>query len=295
MTLHLRLYVRSLVVRLLLINQSPGASLPPSGAVLWRTCLREVVFLTEGTETHDHDETEASVVSDADAYALLLEIVCGLRSPVAGETEVQAQFKAFLASLDPRRDAGLLRLGQRVLADAKRIRQRHFQGFGAHSYGPLVARHVPAGRRVVLVGTGALAAEVAASLDDHTIDRWGRRAVDALHVYHLLATAHERPVESADPVTLVIAAPASQTDLLAVAACYSQVREIIDLRASDERSAFADYPHVVTLDDLFADAQSVNVTPTSRLNAARLDISSLGQAYGRREELHPFGWDDLCV
>ena len=111
------------------------------------------------------------MVTDAEAYALLLEIVCGLRSPLVGETEVQAQFKAFLASLDRRRDAPLLRLGQRVLADAKVIRQRHLQGFGAHSYGPLVARHVPEGRRVILVGTGALAAEVAGSLTYWSHDR----------------------------------------------------------------------------------------------------------------------------
>jgi glutamyl-tRNA reductase len=269
----------------------------PSGATLWRTCLREVAFLTEGTDSDERDDAHAPVVTDAEAYTLLLEIVCGLRSPLVGETEVQAQFKAFLASLDPRRDARLLRLGQRVLADAKVIRHRHLQGFGAHSYGPLVARHVPEGRRIILVGTGALAAEVAGSLTrtGHPIDRWGRRAVDNRHVYHLLSAARDRPVESGDPATLVIAAPACQADLLAVAACYSQVREIIDLRASGERSAFADDAHVATLDDLFVDARSVSTAPVSRLNAARRDISSLGQAYGRREELHPFGWDDLCA
>lgn len=251
--------------------------------------------MTEATEGDERHDFNAPVLTDAEAYTLLLEIVCGLRSPLVGETEVQAQFKAFLASLDRWRDAPLLRLGQRVLADAKAIRQRHLQGFGAHSYGPLVARHVPPGRRIVLVGTGALAAEVAGSLTAHTIDRWGRRAVDDHHVYHLLSAARDRPVESADAATLVIAAPASQQDLLAVAACYSQVCEIIDLRASDERSAFADHEHVVTLDDLFVEARSVSTTPVSRLTAARRDISSLGQAYGRREELHPFGWDDLCV
>jgi glutamyl-tRNA reductase len=64
------------------------------------------------------------IVADADAYALLVEIVSGLRSPLLGETEVQAQFKAFLASLDLPGDAAILRLGQRVLADAKRIRPR---------------------------------------------------------------------------------------------------------------------------------------------------------------------------
>jgi len=283
-----------------LIHQSASAAPVPSGAILWRTCLREVAFLTEGTDSpdsEDRDDANAPVLTDAEAYTLLLEIVCGLRSPLVGETEVQAQFKAFLASLDRWRDAPLLRLGQRVLADAKVIRERHLQGFGAHSYGSLVARHVPEGRRIILVGTGALAAEVAGSLAStrHTIDRWGRRPVDDRHVYHLLSTARDRPVESVDPATLVIAAPASQSDLLAVAACYSQLREIIDLRASDERSAFADDAHVATLDDLFVEARSVSTAPVSRLSAARRDISSLGQAYGRREELHPFGWDDLCA
>lgn len=280
-------------VRLHLIHQSPGAAPVPSGAITWRTCLREVAFLGDSS---DADETDVPVLTDADAYTLLLEIVCGLRSPLVGETEVQAQFKAFLASLDRRRDGSLLRLGQRVLADAKVIRQRHLQGFGAHSYGPLVARHVPDGRRIVLIGTGALAAEVASSVAaDTTIDRWGRRPVDDGNVYHLLSTAADRPVESADPVTLVIAAPASQSDIAAVAACYAQVREIIDLRASDERSPFAVDAHVITLDDLFIEARAVNSADVSRLSAARHDISSLGQAYGRREELHPFGWDDLCV
>ena len=127
------------------------------------------------------------------------------------------------------------------------------------------------------------------------IDRWGRRAADDRHVYHLLSAARDRPVESADPATLVIAAPASQPDLLAVAACYSQMREIIDLRASNERSAFAGDAHVATLDDLFVEARGVSAVLESRLCAARRDISSLGQAYGRREELHPFGWDDLCA
>jgi glutamyl-tRNA reductase len=269
----------------------------PAGAILWHTCLREVAFLTAGADRDEPDAANATVVTEGEAYALLLEIVCGLRSPVVGETEVQAQFKAFLASLDRHRDAPLLRLGQRVLADAKVIRQRHLQGFGAHSYGPLVARHVPEGRRIILVGTGALAAEVARSITGrgHTIDRWGRRAVDDRHVYHLLSEARDRPVESGDPAALIIAAPASQSDLLAVAACYSHLREIIDLRASHERSAFGHDARVTTLDDLFVEARSVSTAPVSRLSAARRDISSLGQAYGRREELHPFGWDDLCL
>jgi hypothetical protein len=29
--------------------------------------------------------------------------------------------------------------------------------------------------------------------------------------------------------------------------------------------------------------------------AARTDIAALGRAYADRDELRPFGWDDLCA
>ena len=116
---------------------------------------------------HERD----AVVADEDAYALLLEIVCGLRSPLLGETEVQAQFKQFLSSLDPADDAWLRRLGQRVLTDAKQIRSHHLQGFGAHSYGQLALRHTARAERLVVVGAGALARDVLAhARDAKTID-----------------------------------------------------------------------------------------------------------------------------
>jgi hypothetical protein len=51
----------------------------------------------------------------------------------------------------------------------------------------------------------------------------------------------------------------------------------------------------VTLDDLFVEARDASTVSMSRLSAARRDVSDLGQTYARREELHPFGWDDLCA
>ena len=69
-----------------------------------------------------------------EAYRLLLEILCGLRSPMVGETQVMGQFKAFLASLD-REHAWVNRVGQRLLTDARDVRTRHLQGLGSRSYG----------------------------------------------------------------------------------------------------------------------------------------------------------------
>jgi hypothetical protein len=77
-------------VELRLIHQSPQSGPLPAGAILWRTCLREVAFVGS-----THAPSSPAVLKDVDAYTLLLEIVAGLRSPLIGETEVQAQFKAF--------------------------------------------------------------------------------------------------------------------------------------------------------------------------------------------------------
>ncbi|MCC7008193.1 MAG: hypothetical protein IT184_05205 [Acidobacteria bacterium] len=274
------------------LHQPPGRATLPVDAPVWRTCLREVAFVDDWHRAAPGQQ----LVGHAEAYALLLEIVTGLRSPLVGETEVQAQFKAFLASLDPAAHLDLHRLGQRVLADAKYIRQHHLQGFGAHSYGVLAARRVPSGRRVALVGAGALAGQVTAALAGrHTIDQWARRAVEGRPALLLIATADARGVVSSAPTTLVLASPVASAVAATVARCYADVREVIDLRSADQRSPIADDLPVVTLDTLFADARGSACMPAERIEAARSDITRLARAFERREQVRPLGWDDLCA
>jgi glutamyl-tRNA reductase len=276
-------------VRLALIHQAPGDGPRPRGAAVWQTCLRDVLFVRD----LPHDEPDDRVVTDADAYALLLEVVCGLRSPLAGETEVQSQFKAFLSTLDASADRDLLRIGQRVLADAKSIRQRHLQGVGVVAYGALAARFVPAGRRVVLVGTGALASDLATTLSDrHHVDQWSRR-LDADARYRVLATATDGQVRSTDSATMIVAAPVPQDDVDALAACYPGLLEIIDLRGRSERP-FRAACRLITLDDLFREATQLG-PGADRVAAARREIRDRGRAFTELDELRPFGWDDLCA
>jgi glutamyl-tRNA reductase len=236
------------------------------------------------------------VVTDADAYALLLEVVCGLRSPLAGETEVQSQFKVFLSSLDPIGDRDLLQLGQRVLADAKAIRSRHLQGVGVQAYGPLAAEFVPGGRHVVLLGTGALASELLETLSRrrHTIDQWGRRPQAGCSGYMEFANARSAGIRSTERVTLIVAAPVAATEVEGVAACYPGLEEIIDLRGTIDRDSIGVGCRRTTLDDLFRAARPSG--PSSDwIAAAREEIRLLSQAFDRRDAMRPFGWDDLCA
>ena len=278
-------------MRLALIHRAPSAAPCPAGAALWQTCLRDVLFVRDLSAAAFGD----CLVTGSDAYALLLEVVCGLRSPLAGETEVQAQFKAFLTSLDATADRDLLRVGQRVLADAKSIRRRHLQGVGVVAYGPLAVRFVPAGRRVVLVGTGALAADLSAALAGrHDIHHWGRKPGDGRAPYSMLSTAALGTIRSTEAVTLIVAAPVPQADIDALARCYPRILEVIDLRGRHEHQTPVGVCRLITLDDLFREATHLG-PGAGRIAAAQRDIRELSLAFANHDELRPFGWDDLCA
>src|SRR5438128_12182020 len=119
----------------------------------WQTCLRRILFLN----SHDNRELiqtlEAGnvippiveIFRGQDAYRFLLEVICGLNSPIVGETAVMGQFKEFLLSAKfPKNHWGsfLRQLTTNLMIDAKRIRYNHLQGIGSRSYGSLVRQQV---------------------------------------------------------------------------------------------------------------------------------------------------------
>ena len=59
------------------------------------TCVREIAFVDSRAAV----PSGATILHDEDAYAHLLEVICGLDSPMVGETEVLHQFKVFAANI----------------------------------------------------------------------------------------------------------------------------------------------------------------------------------------------------
>jgi hypothetical protein len=113
--------------------------------------------------------------------------------------------------------------------------------------------------------------------------------------FRVFSAAAPGLVHATDPVILIVAAPARSADLDRIAAGYPGLVRVIDLRAADERTPLAVKAPALTLDDLFADA-SIDARVASRpVAAARAEIAALGRAYANRDELRPFGWDDLCA
>lgn len=257
----------------------------PATAVfaIFRTCVRDVIFLDESAESRH------PVLEDGAAYTRVVEIVCGLHSPMAGETQVQGQFKTFIDALDHRSHQWLRRLGQQVLADARRIRETHLQGLGSRTYGSAVRRHTQSCSRVAIIGAGALAREIHEYVAQaHEVDVWTRARLQQLQFAPASAPA---AVES---TTLVVAAPVDADTITRVAGVYLSLVQVIDLRAADEVTTLPLGVPSHDLVDIFADAQASH-TSGARIAEARVDATRCGHHFDSREELHPFGWEDLCA
>jgi glutamyl-tRNA reductase len=269
----------------------------PETAPIWRTCLREVAFADEAT---DALVRTGQRFIEGDAYRHLLEILCGLRSPMVGETQVMGQFKSFLASLD-RRHAWINKVGQRLLTDARDIRTKHLQGLGSRSYGSAIRRHLTGCQQAVLVGTGKLAQEVLPFLAGATahVDQWGRSnevpATGFESVQYRILDQLDSVPASAQPTVLVIAAPVPTQMVARIAAHYPGLRRIIDLRADLGDGPIDVAAPVVSLQTLFAEMEASQNSAAPQLEAARTEIAWRSRQYELRDETRPFGWEDLCA
>jgi glutamyl-tRNA reductase len=278
-----------------IINRPAGDSPIPAGAPIWRTCLREVQFADEVDERPASD-SGAPPTLEGDAYRLMLEILCGLQSPMLGETQVMGQFKSFLSSLG-QEQGWLTRLGQRLLADAGEVRTQHLQGLGSRSYGSAVRRHLSDVSHAAVIGTGKLAREILPFLADEgrSVDQWGRTAADLPSVTFLRLEDPDEGTLSALPTAVLVAAPVCSDVVARVAVRYGALRCVVDLRGELGHAPLQVPAPVITLQDLFAQMTAASGAASHRIQAARADIASRSRRYELRDELRPFGWDDLCA
>jgi glutamyl-tRNA reductase len=291
-------------VSLAILHREPGVEPIAQGEPVWRTCLREVEFVDTMSLNRARERSLAGQrLEEGAAYHLLLEILCGLQSPMVGETQVLGQFKAFLSGVDPGH-AWLGRVGQRLLTDARDVRTRHLQGLGSRSYGSAVRRDLADVSHAVVIGTGKLAHEVLPFLadDGRSVDQWGR--AEAGDIDEIDGAAYRRLQDLADagaaplkdrPTAIIVAAPVTPDVIEAVASRYPRLQRVIDLRADVGERALAVPAEVIALRDLFARMHDEHAAALTQIEAARKDIAWRTRQYELRDELRPFGWDDLCA
>jgi glutamyl-tRNA reductase len=268
-------------------RRKPAIFAETHAALVWSTCLRSLAFGGGSGDANDE------IYEHAEAYQFLLEVVCGLKSPIVGETEVFGQFKAFSQKwvmAEPKRAT----LVQKLLSDAKAIRTEHLTGLGVQSYGSWVRGRVKSAR-VHFLGAGQLVQEIYPYLHKQERDL-------ALHVRDLFkASNFASPCyalgeRAFDHGALIIAAPMSAREIEEWLAGKT-LEHLIDLRDNSALDPVnvAHGTKVHLLGDIFSEIEKTRAGLASRLERVRAEIAERAKTLASQSLLRPQGWDDLCA
>lgn len=286
-----------------------GERWPPALKGLeWQTCLRRIILLhrSESSALVSNLQDESETYEGHDAYNFLLEVVCGLRSPLVGETAVMGQFKEFCASARfPANEWGhfLRRMTSDLLVDAKRVRYRHLEGLGSQSYGGLVRQHLKGIPSVMVLGAGQLAEEIlpwiVGKTDVTVCARTPERAKDLLEKYcelRLTQFTLDGAQDETRPTAIVIAAPINASAVANWMALQSTPFEkVLDLRGEAETDPLSCTLPVIRLSEMFAAVKDDRPKLAARVAAARDEIRKAAQRLIEQAQFRPFGWEDLCA
>jgi glutamyl-tRNA reductase len=296
---------------LVVIHDHAGAEddLPTAlHSVRWQTCLRRIILLNQAESktllapARNHPE----IYRGKDAYRFLLEVICGLRSPLIGETEVMGQFRDFCsnAKFPPTPWGWFLRqIAADLMVDAKRVRHRHLEGLGSQTYGGLVRQQLKGIPTVALIGAGQLAAEIIpwligkAELTLFYRNRHRARAlVDEYPQIHLDQFTMAHAGQDNGETALVIAAPITAHEIEnwvgLQARCFVKALDLRGEAASDPIQV--SFP-VVDLSELFAAVKVDRHRLASHVDAARAEIELAVERQADQAQFRPFGWEDLCA
>ncbi len=260
---------------------------------LWRTCLRELLFLDPGSlPTHFEN---LKLRSGLDAHRTLVEICSGLHSPLFGETEVFGQFRAFRENqqIDPRWNSLL----DAVEEDVRKLRRRFLTDIGSQSYGSLARRHLPAGSKVIVVGSGRLARDLLPWLEGMQVTlvaRTPKKAMEWLpeNVSTLPLSSLCLAQEMLKGAHWVLAAPLANEEL----GTYWEKNPaglVLDFRGDQ---AFAQTPEYACaylgLRALYQELEAVKQLHERRKREALVYASELTRRHENSVVHRPFGWED---
>jgi glutamyl-tRNA reductase len=285
--------------RLLAVSQS--TSLCP----VWKTCLRQISFSLSSHIDKPSDSIPGfEILQGRDAYKFCLEVICGLHSPLTGETEVFGQFRDFVANYKSTGElAQLKKVFEGLVEDAKKVRQKHLTNLGSQSYGSLIRRHLKEDKKINILGAGRLARDIVPWLKSKdqikVICRSPKKASEwSGHFKNVDAISVKDKTLSSAP--LVIAAPMNASEIKTwKTASGAKPQVVIDLRETCETDPLiaSDFPGatVQKLTSLFEQIQSVQAQLTKTVGDARLMISDIASQRHQSASVRPFGWDDLCA
>jgi glutamyl-tRNA reductase len=277
----------------------------------WGTCLRQLQLChaNEYRLLRGGVDGETEVYQGESAYQFLLEVVCGLHSPIQGETEVMGQFREFCTQAPfPETMWGyyLRQMVHDLLTDAKRVRHLHLRNLGSQSYGSLAARYFRSVETVAVLGAGKLVREMLPWLMGKPVGRVEvtvfnrtRSTLDELQVAFpeiRIAQLEERVPVTQEGGGLIIAAPMGS----------AQIREwgerqgrgfvkTIDLRGESAEDPVYLPGEVLDLHQFFHLLEEERSRARHLTIRAREEIRTCADQHLRQMQCRPFGWEDLCA
>lgn len=288
---------------------APDFSAALQDAAIFKTCLRKIMFCREDEVNNylDYLEADDQILRGEKALSLLLEILCGLHSPVVGETEVFGQFRAFVDSRKQLNDT-LFSDNQKwlnfIIAEVKKTRSEHLVGIGSQSYGSLIRRHTKDLESVTICGSGQLAQEILPwlahkkSVQIICRDPLKLQAFAEKYDNLTISTYNEAYVHGE---AMVIAAPVGDARILELMGKQeNRPHAIFDLRGEENTLpalSQKQFPQVqvMGLQQFFAEIEETKKDTQAKLQAIKNYLLEKALSFTHRTELRPLGWDDICA
>ena len=250
----------------------------------WQTCLRQIAL---GHQDWDlQTQHPVQVYHGKDAYRFLLEIGCGLHSPMVGETEVFGQFRKLVdevKSSSHSAHAWLADVLEQIRLDIKKIRARHLVGLGSQSYGSLIRKKTKSADGVSIIGGGHLAQEILPWLAKHpgsvsvlvrNLEKH-EQSQQEFAFAQWLDLHHSEALENLQPA-VVVAAPMTGVEITAkLKASPEKPSVVYDLRGEAEDDPISDEFAVETLNQLFSQIQYHRKQAEQKISMAKSVISEL--------------------
>lgn len=289
---------------LVIINRNPQEK-PFQNGLVWTTCLRQILFTTHDEFAQHQIYDSDLVLTSADAVAYLAEVLCGLKSPVFGETEVFGQFKIFLDAA-PKTNHPVISSHAKwirfLFELVKNLRTDYIKNTGSNSYGSTLRKLTRDVSQLSIIGAGQLATEILPwisknkniQLHVRNTEKYEELSVKFPSVKITKLYSSDTSFDKA----LIIAAPIDNADLIAVIESTENKPEFIyDLRATGFEELRQNLKNIkmLSLSDFFEIFNEDKVKFENLKTKISQIIQQRCEDYSNRSEIRPHGWDDLCL
>ncbi len=262
----------------------------------WSTCVRQMrIGFKDWIQPEQKHELTA--YSGVEAYKYLLEVICGLHSPMLGETEVLGQFRdrVLTAGAHPR----FSKLFKTLIGDAKSIRQQHLMNLGANSYGSLTRKYTREFNEIAILGSGKLTADILPWLKSKAlVEVYSRHPLSMASRFAAFPNVKVLGLDQLSQARVVVVAAPVETKWLGtwIKNQFNTTSLVLDLRDNSSREPLAAQDWSIrVLQDFFLELNSNQDQIRSRIDLAKKEIQKFSEERLKTQEIRPFGWDDICA